>query len=96
MRLIVPLFFALVGVSVALLIRRLFGRHAAAWKPCAIVGAVGALFGLWLRDAFDQVLGDAVYGAVLAAIIGSAVLSLVLNVASRLYRGRVNQSHRER
>jgi len=88
MRLIIPLFFILVGAMIALLVRRLFGRDAADWKPCVIAGAVGSLFGLGLRDLLDQVLGDAVYGALIAAILGAAVLSLLLNVATKLYRVR--------
>jgi len=88
MRLIIPLFFILVGAMTALLVRRLFGQDAADWKPSVIAGAMGSLFGLGLRDLLDQLLGDAVYGALIAAILGAAVLSILLNVATKLYRIR--------
>jgi len=85
MRLIIPLFFVLVGVCCGALVSKLFNQTAH-MKLSAIAGGFGAFAGLLMRDILDNVSGGLIGGAILAALTGAALLSILANVVIRLMK----------
>ncbi|MEE9322196.1 MAG: hypothetical protein V3U76_17290 [Granulosicoccus sp.] len=87
MRLIAPLLFILIGIVTSAVVGALFSGRGARFQMAAIAGAIGALAGLWLRDAFDMNFGGPLPGAMLAALAGSLVTSVAIHlIASILNR----------
>jgi len=85
MRLIIPLFFVLIGVCCGALISKLFNQTADI-KISAIAGGFGAFAGLLMRDILDNVSGGLIGGAILAALTGALLLSVIANVVIRLLK----------
>jgi len=85
MRLIIPVFFVLIGLFCGALISRLFNQMNYV-KVSAISGGFGVFAGLLMRDALDNVSGGLIGGAVLAALSGALVLSLAVNIAIKLLK----------
>ncbi len=88
MRLITPLFIALIGAGIGILICKLFVRSWLAYPAAAIIGAVSAFAGMILRDALDATivtsnqLGDMLAAALLSSLIVSIVANIVTSVIS--------------
>jgi len=55
-------------------------------KLSAIAGGFGAFAGLLMRDILDNVSGGLIGGAILAALTGAALLSILANVVIRLMK----------
>lgn len=88
MRLITPLFIALIGAGIGILICKLFVRSWLAYPAAAVIGAVSAFAGMILRDALDATivtsnqLGDMLAAALLSSLIVSIVANIVTSVMS--------------
>lgn len=88
MRLITPLFIALIGAGIGILICKLFVRSWLAYPAAAVIGAVSAFAGMILRDALDATivtsnqLGDMLAAALLSSLIVSIVANIVTSVIS--------------
>ena len=93
MRLIMPLFLALLGAGVGILVCRLFVRSWLAYPAAATIGAFSAFAGMILRDAFDLTLitSDTLFDMLFAAIITSLIVSVVVNIVTSIIAQRDKQ-----
>jgi len=84
MRLIIPLFFGLLGALVGVIICKLFVRSWLAYPAAAIIGALSAFAGLILRDAFDATLvsSSPLLDSLFAALAMSLVVSIIANIVT--------------
>lgn len=86
MRLIVPLFLALLGAGIGILVCRLFVRSWLAYPAAAIIGAVSAFAGMIIRDALDLTLvsSDTLFDMLAAAILMSLIVSVAANIVTSI------------
>ena len=80
MRLIGPYLFILIGVVIGILTTRLFSKNPLRYLPNVVMGVMGSFFGLFLRDIFDVTMGGKLLGALLAAALGAALLTIIGNL----------------
>lgn len=80
MRLIGPYLFILIGVVIGVLTTRLFSKNPLRYLPNIVMGVMGSFFGLFLRDIFDVTMGGKLLGALLAAGLGAALLTIIGNL----------------
>jgi len=83
MRILIPIFFVLLGMGSGALMCLLFNNINKGLKISAIVGGFGAFAGLIMRDFLDDVSGGLIGGALLAAIAGALILSALVNAGMR-------------
>jgi len=77
MRLIGLLPFLLIGIAVGILATQLFKRSPITAIPNSILGVIGALTGLFLRDVVDAPAG--VLPGIIAAVVASCVVVFAIN-----------------
>ena len=80
MRLIGAYIFILVGVLIGCATTYLFSSNPLRMLPNIVLGIIGSFFGLFLRDIFDLTMGGKLTGALLAAVLGALVLTVVGNL----------------
>jgi len=85
LRLIIPLFFALLGAGIGALVAQLFKRCRISILANMLIGAFGSFSGLMLADFFDLTTGDARYKSLLAAIFGAFMLSFIVNLFATFF-----------
>ncbi len=86
MRLIMPLFLALLGAGIGILICKLFVRSWLAYPAAAVIGAVSAFAGLIVRDAFDATIfsSNTLLDSLLAALLMSLAVSVIANIITSI------------
>ena len=86
MRIIMPIFLALLGAVVGLLVCRLFVRSWLAYPAAALIGAVSAFFGLIVRDALDATLitSNPLFDSLFAALMMALLVSILANVITSI------------
>jgi len=86
MRLIIPLFFGILGALVGVAVCKLFVRSWLAYPAAAIIGALSAFAGLIIRDAFDATLvsSSTLVDSLFAALAMALVVSIVANIVTSL------------
>ncbi|MFK8080550.1 MAG: hypothetical protein AB8B97_09720 [Granulosicoccus sp.] len=80
MKLIIPAFIILLGMVTGAAVCSLFKETATGFKLSVLAGGAGAFAGLLVRDAMDISYGGALFGALMAAIIGAVVFAALTNL----------------
>lgn len=101
MRLLIPLFFGLLGAVVGVIICRLFVRSWLAYPAAAIIGALSAFVGLFLRDIFDATLVssspllDSLFAALTVSLVVSVLANIVTSIVSEREKPEQAQTDRQ-
>lgn len=86
MKLIGSGLFIIIGIVVAIIIKRRFGEKSAGYTLNITVGVIAAFLGLWLKDLFDiQLLGN-VSGAAVFSTLAAVIALIPLNLVFRAVR----------
>jgi len=85
MRLIAPMLFFLIGAGAGALVSALFGRRGCGIGRGALIGLIGGIAALFLKDALDIDLGEVLLGSLTAVLTGGFVLSLIANLIAFVF-----------
>ena len=83
MKLVGSFVFILIGIVAGVLISLVFREKHPGVLPNAVIGVLGAFFGLFIKDVFDVDVGGNLGGAMLFSALGALVLLLPVNLAYR-------------
>lgn len=80
MRLLIPLFFILVGTIVGALVGKVLSSSSTDYKVSVLAGGVGAFVGLLAKDFLDIAPGSGLGGTLLAAMAGAALCAAITSL----------------